>query len=75
LLLEGLVFHRTTIALPYRLKGDSGTKNDANFSRNNATMTDYFNHRFMRMQQKLTDVVFDNIEKHIDCMISGGWMG
>jgi hypothetical protein len=25
----------------------------------------------MRMQQKLTDVVFDNIEKHIDCMISG----
>jgi hypothetical protein len=52
-------------------KGDSGTKNDANFSRNNASMTDYFNHRFMRMQQKLTDVVFDNIEKHIDCMISG----
>jgi hypothetical protein len=34
-------------------------------------MTDYFNHRFMRMQQKLTDVVFDNIEKYIDCMISG----
>ena len=25
----------------------------------------------MRMHQKLTDVVFDNIEKHIDCMISG----
>jgi hypothetical protein len=23
-------------------KGDSGTKNDANFSRNNANMTDYF---------------------------------
>ena len=52
-------------------KGDSGTKNDANFSRNNDSMTDYFNHRFMRMQQKLTDVVFDNIEKYIDCMISG----
>jgi hypothetical protein len=34
-------------------------------------MADYFNHRFMRMQQKLTDVVFDNIEKYIDCMISG----
>ena len=34
-------------------------------------MADYFNHRFMRMHQKLTDVVFDNIEKHIDCMISG----
>jgi hypothetical protein len=25
----------------------------------------------MRMQQKLTDVVFDNIEKHTDRMISG----
>jgi seryl-tRNA synthetase len=37
-------------------KGDSGTKNHANFSRNNASMTDYFNHRFMHMQQKLTDV-------------------
>jgi hypothetical protein len=23
------------------------------------------------MQQKLTDVVFDNIEKHIDRMVSG----
>ena len=52
-------------------KGNSGTKHDANFSRNNDSMADYFNHRFMRMHQKLTDVVFDNIEKHIDCMISG----
>ena len=52
-------------------KGNSGTKNDANFSRNNDSMADYFNHRFIRMHQKLTDVVFDNIEKHINCMISG----
>ena len=52
-------------------KGNSGTKHDANFSRNNDSMADYFNHRFMRMHQKLADVVFDNIEKHIDCMISG----
>ena len=52
-------------------KGNSGTKNDANFSRNNDSMADYFNHRFMRMHQKLTAVVFDNIEKHIYCMISG----
>ena len=52
-------------------KGNSGTKNYANFSCNNDRMADYFNHRFMRMHQKLTDVVFDNIEKYIDCMISG----
>jgi hypothetical protein len=52
-------------------KGNSGAKNDANFSCNNDSMADYFNHRFMRMHQKLTDVVFDNIEKHIDRMVSG----
>jgi hypothetical protein len=52
-------------------KGNNGAKNDANFSCNNDSMADYFNHRFMRMHQKLTDVVFDNIEKHIDRMVSG----
>ena len=52
-------------------KGNSGTQNDANFSRNNDSMADYFNHKCMRMHQKLTYVVFDNIEKHIDCMIIG----
>jgi hypothetical protein len=52
-------------------KGNCCTKNNANFSRNNDSIADYFNHRFMRMHQKLADVVFDNIEKHIDCMISG----
>jgi hypothetical protein len=34
-------------------KGNSGAKNDANFSCNNDSMADYFNHRFMRMHQKL----------------------
>jgi hypothetical protein len=28
-------------------KGNSGTKNYANFSCNNDSMADYFNHRFM----------------------------
>ena len=34
-------------------KGNCCTKNNANFSRNNDSMADYFNHRFMRMHQKL----------------------
>jgi hypothetical protein len=52
-------------------KDNSGANNDGNFSCNNDSMADYFNHRFMSMHQKLTDVVFDKIEKHIDRMVSG----
>ena len=29
-------------------------------------MSDYFNHRFMRLHRKMTDLVFDKIEKQID---------
>ena len=29
-------------------------------------MSDYFNHRFMRPHRKMTDLVFDKIEKQID---------
>jgi predicted nuclease with TOPRIM domain len=35
-------------------KGNSGTKNDANFSRNNDSMADYFNHRFMGYSEMVT---------------------
>jgi len=42
------------------------SKIDNNTISDEEKMSDYFNHRFMRLHRKMTDLVFDKIEKQID---------
>ena len=42
------------------------SKIDNNIISDEEKMSDYFNHRFMRLHRKMTDLVFDKIEKQID---------
>ena len=42
------------------------SKIDNNIISDEENMSDYFNHRFMRLQRKMTDLVFHKIEKQID---------
>jgi hypothetical protein len=42
------------------------SKIDNNIISDEEKMSGYFNHRFMRLHRKMTDLVFDKIEKQID---------